>query len=375
MALVPKPNKVEVIPFDFNPGYNTKVHILTQRYATVPKRQEPSPIRSEKGTSVLLYRGPKRNPSLPPSVYVVGVENNDAWRAVMQENQILDPTIAMVQNKAYERFKNALGDTAELGQSLAERKQAVNMIVDRLTALRLGYLDLRKGRFDDFLRRFRLRETGRVKRRSRWTRPRDASNLWLEYHFGWSPLLSDIYNGIRIIESPFEQPRTIRGTDTRPFEMEAPKSDFIPHFSVGKVRVSMRLQADYVISNPNLYRATQLGLTNPIATAWELVPFSFLVDWFIPIGNFLNSYSDFYGVTFSNAFTTRYFSFRGKSYGYYHRNPDFQTDDTVIVYNEAMKFRRTLGLVTPVVYPKIFQGFSVTRAATSIALLLAVFKP
>jgi hypothetical protein len=31
-----------------------------------------------------------------------------------------------------------------------------------------------------------------------------------------------------------------------------------------------------------------LGLTNPLNVAWELVPFSFVVDWFIPIGSFFD---------------------------------------------------------------------------------------
>jgi hypothetical protein len=38
-----------------------------------------------------------------------------------------------------------------------------------------------------------------------------------------------------------------------------------------------------------------LGLTNPALVGWELVPFSFVVDWFTPIGSWLESLTAFEG--------------------------------------------------------------------------------
>jgi len=32
-----------------------------------------------------------------------------------------------------------------------------------------------------------------------------------------------------------------------------------------------------------------LGLYDPLSVAWELVPFSFVADWFIPIGTYLDN--------------------------------------------------------------------------------------
>lgn len=42
----------------------------------------------------------------------------------------------------------------------------------------------------------------------------------------------------------------------------------------------------------------QLGLANPLATAWELVSYSFVVDWFVPIGPVLNALSARAGLIF-----------------------------------------------------------------------------
>lgn len=40
---------------------------------------------------------------------------------------------------------------------------------------------------------------------------------------------------------------------------------------------------------------TLLG-TNVLATAWELVPYSFVIDWILPIGDYLRNMSSFGGV-------------------------------------------------------------------------------
>ena len=55
-----------------------------------------------------------------------------------------------------------------------------------------------------------------------------------------------------------------------------------------------------VISSPNSLKANQLGLVNPASVAWELIPFSFLVDWFLPVGKFLESYTDTVGMQLDN---------------------------------------------------------------------------
>lgn len=40
---------------------------------------------------------------------------------------------------------------------------------------------------------------------------------------------------------------------------------------------------------PGLRSVNQLGLINPLSLAWELVPFSFIVDWILPIGPVLQA--------------------------------------------------------------------------------------
>lgn len=49
------------------------------------------------------------------------------------------------------------------------------------------------------------------------------------------------------------------------------------------------LTCRFKINNPDLLLPAKVGLTNPLSVAWELIPFSFVVDWFLPIGKYLDA--------------------------------------------------------------------------------------
>jgi hypothetical protein len=63
----------------------------------------------------------------------------------------------------------------------------------------------------------------------------------------------------------------------------------------GKKFSRAQFVAHVKLSNPNLALASALGLANPVAIAWELIPFSFVVDRFVDVGSYLNSYSETFG--------------------------------------------------------------------------------
>ena len=59
-----------------------------------------------------------------------------------------------------------------------------------------------------------------------------------------------------------------------------------------------------MVSNPNLFLANQLGFVNAGVVAWDVVPFSFVLDWFVNVGQFLAAFTDFWGLTISNSQTS-----------------------------------------------------------------------
>lgn len=271
-------------------------------------------------------------------------------------------------DRAYSKFKDAVySETAQTAANWAERRQTVDMIAGDCATMRRAWQALRRGDFRSFKRILGI--TDRKSDRY-WSKPTDAAKLWLQYHFGWEPLVKDIYSSVNILQSEGPSGLAVgRSTVNAPGNWGVLKSGW--YHECTRAQHRYLLQARVRVSNPNLAKASQLGLINPVAVAWELIPFSFLVDWFVPIGNFLNQWSDFLGLTFEDAFTTqsrvaitddRYYDASGK----------------MTVYNGLARswgVYRTLGISKPWPYPKAFKGFSVTRGATAIALLIAVLKP
>ena len=126
-----------------------------------------------------------------------------------------------------------------------------------------------------------------------------------------------------------------------------------------------------VITNPNLLLANRLGLVNPLSVAWELVPFSFVVDWFSGVGNVLDGYTDLLGLSVVDTYSVRYL--RGRVTGSYYER--FNPGNRCECLWRAGYVRRSTSLSKPVAtYPKLSNfGHSITRAATAVSLLTAVF--
>jgi hypothetical protein len=52
------------------------------------------------------------------------------------------------------------------------------------------------------------------------------------------------------------------------------------------------------LSNPKLAELSSLGLINPLEIVWEVLRYSFVVDWFLPVGEWLGSLTADVGYTF-----------------------------------------------------------------------------
>lgn len=280
-------------------------------------------------------------------------------------------------NKARESFLSKINAEAMLAVNWAERSQAVSMLAKRADQL---------VRFTDSLRRRDLSGVARslglpisripdkVKRRTRDPRdryhhPRALANTWLEYHFGWDPLIKDIYSAVDILQKPTPS-RSISGAGSIPFQDNliiggAPVYSYIRTVSnTGVVRA--RVSGLVRVSNPNLWKANQLGLLNPASVAWELIPYSFVVDWFTNVSAFLAQYTDTLGLSIDASTVTA--CHQTSTY----TDIDWSTgiDRSFTVQYAGSWYNRQPG------FPGVTLGFKprrplgVIRGATAISLLL-----
>lgn len=211
-----------------------------------------------------------------------------------------------------------------LGTTLAEIKQSKEMITARLELLVRFTKAVRGYRFQDAFHLLGMHK--KIAQRDAWlrqTRVRRSAqafgNNWLEFHFGWSPLIDDIKQAMEVLTGglPDSKIRVRHKDEERILTWTpAPTPSYISKDEVETRHYQEQMGADIGVSNPNIWLANRLGLINPLALAWEVVPFSFVVDWFANLNDVIASYSDFYGLTIKNAYTSslKRVTYRSKRY-------------------------------------------------------------
>jgi hypothetical protein len=209
---------------------------------------------------------------------------------------------------------------------------------------------------------------------------KQPANLWLEWHFGWSPLFQDIYNGCQALSKPLPLLQRIAVHSTAREDVGLPivtvDTGFVKKEISANFTALIRLAGYARLLSPSVGLADQLGLLNPIGVAWNLVPFSFLVDNVVNIGSFIDSYTDTIGWELSDVVTTSYRRYENgylKTYKY-TGSPGHYTYGSI--YTGCFGFHITRGLASPglpawcLQLTNPFRDISVTRAATYCSLLL-----
>lgn len=208
-------------------------------------------------------------------------------------------------NRAYAELQESLGPAAELAVSLAERRQALDMMSQRLVQMGRFTSAILRGRWynaADALGLTRAQLRGMNLRRG----SEHAANNYLEFHFGWSPLVNDIFAATQVLQKPVPDIRASgKGRFVVAQSIVKNGGSYWTIDTLGPGSVSYRLQCDIGVTNPNLWLANRMGLVNPAALAWELVPFSFVLDWFVNISDFLGGFTDFWGLSVKNPQMTR----------------------------------------------------------------------
>lgn len=170
-------------------------------------------------------------------------------------------------------------EKVNLAMMLAEYRQSGQMFVDLTKSLWNVYRGVRKGNLAPLLAQG----------------VKSAPSTWLMYRYGLTPLIADATAIVDLMNSskafPLVQRYAVK-TDYR--RMTASVRKFSDGGVTGPFReYETRRVKDlaYVEYSHDLLAKlpTQLGFTNLPQLVWEVIPFSFVVDWFINIGDTLAS--------------------------------------------------------------------------------------
>lgn len=244
------------------------------------------------------------------------------------------------------------------------------MIAEAARSIQASAHALRRGNMTLALRELNVRDrkgTAR-KMRERYDNGARLDRLWLELNFGWGPLIDDIRAACAVMAQ--EVPTTkIRAGSSEPYRFYESKSGPGWMYSkecLGKKR--LRLSCTVSSVNPNLLLAKQLGLTNPAHVAWDAVPMSFVVDWFLPVGQYLKSFDASLGITLSPVTQSK----KAEFWSWVVNNYQTTIPPTVnSVSAESKEFRRSIlgSLPLPSARSRlVMPGWDNWRAVTSVAL-------
>lgn len=197
---------------------------------------------------------------------------------------VSDPSSIELLSKLVQEWKNT---DLNIGVSAAEGKESLGMVSDKLFGLYQAARAMRRGNLGGAIRHFNHPVPRRHRKRAaKQLSQGDVSGAWLSVHLGWVPMIQDVYAGLQYSESDggYGIIRTpwIKGEVT--CNSAGGSNAPIPR----KLDYRSRLVCE-VRTPPQWY--DRLGLTNPALVAWELVPFSFVVDYFLPIGDSIEALS------------------------------------------------------------------------------------
>lgn len=234
------------------------------------------------------------------------------------------------QRKVIDRLKN---QKVNLGQFIGEFGQARKMFTSTASKIANAALQLKRFNVRGALKALtyevdhetyrRLVSSARDAKIKGKSGARYLADNWLQYQYGWKPLLQDTFGACELAYDGIKSGGIIHTASA--LSRAAADERITPHNDDSSTlwhkyswRVEARYNIRYRVTNPGLMTSSSLGLLNPLSLAWELLPYSFVVDWFVDVGSFLNNLDATSGLEFdsgsysTNVSVIQEWAFRGK---------------------------------------------------------------
>jgi len=195
---------------------------------------------------------------------------------------------------------------------------------------------------------------------------KDPADLFLEYEFGVKPLLADVDEAMKTLAYYNSRPARHRFSAATTIERAlGPSHGFWRYrgtsFERGKMWVDIKSPGDY----------TPYNQADAPTTLWELTPFSFVVDWFLPVGDYLEAMATMRMLADQNVWWSRYTEITVdeiKEGSVYTPNyPGYR-----YLYRYLKRERYTLQSLPPPVFKGWKQILEYNRAVDAVALITSL---
>jgi len=256
----------------------------------------------------------------------------------------------------------------------AEAHKTSDLILDTARRVEKAYRAFRKGDLRGIAQNLNIT-------------PKRLHKSWLEYKYGWLPLLMDVKGAAEYFaQQHLVRPTTFTVSATEEVVKTSTWKYTQAMYGSGalfdstyflSVHLKTRVKIWCELTSPHLSTMQQLGLTNPALVAWELVPFSFVFDWFVQVGDWLTAATAQQGVTIKRAMLS-YVEDDGHTYT---QPPTtsvvsgtlYETAGQAYAASERRYSRSIPDLSIFSLYPPVTNSFDFKKLVTSLALIQGNF--
>lgn len=210
-----------------------------------------------------------------------------------------------IVNQAITECLNKINDSRlSLSENLAEASKTIDQAASLVTTICRSFLLARKGHW---AQAFRVLMGSKAGERTRRAVAANFGNYWLAWNYGVKPLVSDIRMLYALATTQTKNLAiAAKRTVTQDYGTPGRPSSYIGGFwqSRGTSKIGCEVKIWAQLDSARVSYLKNLGLDNPFVLGWELLPFSFVIDWLIPVSNSLDALSAAWGVTFKCGYQT-----------------------------------------------------------------------
>jgi hypothetical protein len=311
------------------------------------------------------------------SEYYGPAASTDHWGDI----RYLEPTTAeravIASRLSAKLLQKIKGQKVNLGVFTATRHQTLKLVGDTMLQCVDAVKALKRGNFKKAFDALRCPPSKRVGPHQ------SVAGNWLALQYGWEPLLDDCYGAANELERAAAKiqnrpPILTVGAKTRWQASDMFDSVVRPGAKAHRQCIAdFRRRVYYIVEVPSSQQLGRLGLTNPFDIAWDILPWSFVVDWFLPVGTFLNTLDATLGCSFvsgsdAGRISSRLDYSRHSSYdvGNFRYKFDIENVSGLLIQYE----RAALGGFPTVQLPQWKNPLSRAHAANALALLTQAFS-
>lgn len=215
-----------------------------------------------------------------------GPIDTDAVSPLIQPSMCL----AEISDRAMEKIYDKIKGNNNFVVDLAESSTTLRML--------RGTLNLKRVALDFFTEVLSPRTTIGRRLPTKGQRRLDyMSAKWLEYRYGWSPLVSSIYDamdtlgGEHLINGAYPVKGRASAKKTAHTRTGSGSADD-PSVTT-KTNLSVRIEYCYHFALDPSARIYDWTSLNPVGIAWELMPLSFVADWVVNISQQLSLWENY----------------------------------------------------------------------------------